>query len=426
MKKKILVLIAILLISIAVGIILSRYVFYDKYNMPEGAKIEILDSKFDVYSESKNLYDIIGDNNLEILTKDLALDTEIVGQHKQTIEYKYNGFRKYLYDVNYEVVDKVNPIFIKDPATTVSFYVNEASEENIQNLEKKISYADNYDISPRLRIDGKVDFGTLGTYELKYTISDSSNNEVSKTTKVVIKERPVSTGKKTEVKEPEPEKEDEEEDSNTFAKHIENYKLDNTMVGIDVSKWQGEIDFEKVKEAGAEFVIMRIGVMKDKDSELVKDVTFDTNYENAKKAGLKVGLYVYSEANNTDTAISNAKFIIDALNGDKLDFPIVFDWESWAYFNSMEMNLHMLNKMYDAFSSTLKDAGYDTMLYGSEYYLNNVWMDLKDYTIWVAKYSTKEPTITNGNTIMLWQNSCTGKIDGIDGEVDLDIYYVGN
>lgn len=421
MKNKIIIII-VLVLAIAMISVLANFVFYDRYKKPEGAEIEIINNEFEVYGEGKNLYGIIGDNNLEILTKDEPLDLETVGEHTKTIEYKYKGFRKYLYDVKYTVIDTVKPIFIKDPASSVSFYVDEANEENIQKLESKISYADNYDISPRLIVEGEVDFATLGDYVLTYTIKDSSGNEESKNMKVTIKERPVDTGKKPEAEEPE-DKDEEEEDKNTFAKQIENYKTDGTMVGIDVSKWQGEIDFEKVKEAGAEFVIMRFGVMKDKDSELVKDNTFDTNYANAKKAGLKVGIYVYSEANNEKTAISNAKFIIDELKGDKLDFPVVFDWESWTYFNSMEMNLHMLNKMYDAFSKTMEDAGYETMLYGSEYYLNNVWMDLKDYTIWIAKYSTKEPSVENGNKILLWQNSNTGKIDGIDGEVDLDIYY---
>ena len=112
------------------------------------------------------------------------------------------------------------------------------------------------------------------------------------------------------------------------------------------------------------------------------------------------------------------------IDGDKLDFPIVFDWESWTYFNSMEMNLHMLNEMFDEFSKTLKEAGYESMLYASEYYLNNVWLDLKNYDIWIAKYSEKMPEITNGNNkFKMWQNTCTGKIDGINSDVDLDIYY---
>lgn len=428
MKKKIVIGIMILLFVIIICFVLAKYVFYDKYKMPDGAKIEILDNKFDVYSEAKNLYDLIGENNLEILTEDKALDLETVGEHVITIAYKFDGIKKYLYDVKYEVIDNVKPIFIREPASSVSYFVNEANDDNIRKLEEKIAYGDNYDISPRLKVEGEVDFSTVGTYELAYTIVDSSDNEDMIKMKVTIKERPVETeNKETKVEQPEEDEEDDEEekvDKNSFEEHIKNYKNENTMVGIDISKWQGDVDFEKVKEAGAEFVILRIGVMKDKDSELVKDNTFDTNYANAKAAGLKVGIYVYSEANNVDTAVSNAQFIIDTLKGDKLDFPVTFDWESWTYFNSMEMNLHMLNQMYDAFSKTMKEAGYETMLYGSQNYLNNVWMDLKDYPIWVARYSENEPVIENGNKIILWQNSDSGKIDGINEKVDFDIYYV--
>lgn len=419
MNKKI-VLIVIFFI-ILVSVILARYVFYDKYKMPKDTFIGVKNNKFEVYGEQKNLYDIIGANNVEILTEDEPLDIENVGEHIKTITYKYKGIRKYLFDIKYEVIDNIDPIFIKEPTSIATFYVNEASYENIRKLEEKISYADNYDIFPRLTVEGEVDFSTIGTYILNYTVTDSSNNSISKEMMVVIKEKPLETENTEKTKE---ENTEEEEEKNSFEKQIENYRSDKTMVGIDISKWQGEVDFEKVKEAGAEFVIMRMGVMKDKDSELVKDNTFETNYKKAKEAGLKVGIYIYSEANNVNTAVSNAEFIIDALDGEKLDFPVVFDWESWTYFNRMEMNLHMLNKMYDAFSNAMEKAGYETMLYGSEYYLNNVWMDLKDYKIWIAKYSEKTPSLNNENKIILWQNSNTGKIDGINGEVDLDIYYV--
>ena len=192
-------------------------------------------------------------------------------------------------------------------------------------------------------------------------------------------------------------------------------------IGIDISKWQGEVDFEKVKNAGVEFVILRMGVMKNKDTPLAIDNTFEKNYKNAKNAGLKIGVYIYSESNTIDKAVENAEFVIENLKGDKLDFPVCFDWECWAYFNDLEINLYRLNEMYDAFSDKLKDAGYDTMLYASENYLNNTWLDLKDYTIWAAKYSTKKPSISRD--YILWQNTDKGRVDGIEGNVDLDVYY---
>ena len=420
MKNQIKVVLGIIVIVIV--FLLMHFVFYDKYKMPKGAEILISNSKIDVYSNNINLYDLIKTSNVEILTENMPLQVDIIGNKTITISYKYkNGLREYLYDINYEVVDSISPIFIKAPNSSKTFYVNEASNKDIEKIIEKTTFGDNYDTKPTLNTIGTVDFSKVGTYKLTFELSDSSNNRNSKDIEIKIKERP----KVQNDENIEDETEEEDENLIQFEDQIQKYKTNNTMIGIDVSKWQGEIDFQKVKDSGCEFVIIRLGVMKDKDSDLVKDSTFDTNYKNAKLAGLKVGVYIYSEANNVDTAISNADYIINELNGDKLDFPVVFDWESWTYFNSMEMNLHMLNEMYDAFSNKLKGAGYDSMLYASEYYLNNVWLDLKDYTLWVAKYSSKNPELNEGeNKFILWQNANTGCIDGIDANVDLDIYYI--
>ena len=385
----------------------------------------ISDTKIDVYSEDLYLYDLIKSSNVQILTENMPLQVDSIGSKTTTISYKYkNDLRKYLYDINYDVVDNISPIFIKAPSASKTFYVDEMSNKDFDKIVEKITFGDNYDVNPTIKTIGDINFSKAGTYKITLEISDSSNNKTTKDMDVLIKERPKTVNNSNDVN-TEEELEENDEKTIQFEEQIKNYKTNNTMLGIDVSKWQGEIDFEKIKNAGCEFVIIRLGVMKDKDSELVKDATFDLNYKNAKQAGLKVGIYIYSEANNVTTAISNAEFIIDELNGDKLDFPVVFDWESWTYFNSMEMNLHMLNEMYDAFSNRLNEAGYNTMLYASEYYLNNVWLDLKDYTLWVAKYSSKLPEINSANNnYILWQNANTGCIDGIDSNVDLDIYYI--
>lgn len=411
MNKKIVVLLIFILI---IGIVLAKiFIFYDKYKMPKGAEINVLDEKIAVYEET-NLYDLFENYNITILTEDTQLNYNTIGNHTYTIKYKYNGsIRSYLYDVKYTIVDEVDPIFINVPSSK-TFYVGEASEDD---LTKKVSYADNYDPKPTLKIEGDVDFENVGTYNIKYIVTDQSGNETIKNTSVVVKERPTKT--ETTVSNDE----EEEEDFVSIEEQIETYKTASTMIGIDVSKWQGDIDFEKVKNAGVEFVILRMGVMKDKDTPLAIDNTFESNYNKAKEAGLKVGIYVYSEADTVDKAVENAKFVIDNLNGDKLDFPVCFDWENWAYFNELEINLHRLNEMYDAFTEELENAGYTTMLYASENYLNNTWLSLKDYTIWVAKYSSKIPSLNAGNEYILWQNTDKGRVDGIEGNVDLDIYY---
>lgn len=407
MKKKIVLIIGIIVI---IGIFAKIFIFYDKYKIPKGVKITTEDKGIEVYDKT-NLYDLIKNSNVDILTEDTELDYMKVGQHKYTIEYKYK-LKKYLYDLQYIVEDNVNPIFINVPSKK-TLYINEANEES---LTKKVSYADNYDVKPKLEIDGEVKFNEIGKYKIKYIITDQSGNETIKDAVIEIKERPEEKPQEPTEKEEEP-----EEDFISIEEQIENYKTSDTMIGIDISKWQGEVDFEKVKNAGVEFVILRMGVMKNKDTPLAIDNTFEENYKNAKNAGLKIGVYIYSESNTIDKAIENAEFVIENLKGDKLDFPVCFDWECWAYFNDLEINLYRLNEMYDAFSDKLKDAGYDTMLYASENYLNNTWLDLKDYTIWAAKYSTKKPSISRD--YILWQNSDKGRVDGIEGNVDLDVYY---
>lgn len=408
MKKKIIVIGIIIIIAI---ILAKVFVFYDKYKMPKGAEINISNEDIDVYDET-NLYDLIKSNNVEILTEDTKLDYMTVGEHTITIEYKYK-LKKYVYEIKYNVVDNVKPIFI-NAQSTKNLYVNEGNEES---LTKKVSYADNYDKKLDFKIEGNVNFNEIGTYKIKYVITDSSGNKATKDTVVNVKEKP-----KKEDTENEDEEEEEDDDFINIEEQISNYKTNDTMIGIDISKWQGEVDFEKVKNAGVEFVILRMGVMKNKDTPIAIDNTFKNNYQKAKEVGLKVGIYVYSESNTTKSAVENAEFVIETLNGDKLDFPVCFDWECWANFNELEINLYELNEMYDAFSNRLKDAGYDTMLYASENYLNNTWLTLKDYTIWVAKYSTKTPVV-NDKEYILWQNSDKGRVDGIEGDVDLDIYY---
>ncbi len=407
MKIKTLFIIIILIIAI---LILKNMVFYDKYKMPKDVEIIMADKEIEVYDKT-NLYDLIENSNVQILTQNEEIDYMTIGEHTYTLEYKHK-VKKYLCDVKYNVIDSVSPIFINVPSKK-TFYVNEADEES---LTKKVSYADNYDTKPELRIEGKVDFGEVGKYKIQYIVMDQSGNETVKDAVIEIKER-----QEEKIQEPTEEEEKPKEDFISIEEQIENYKTSNTMIGIDISKWQGEVDFEKVKNTGVEFVILRMGVMKNKDTPLTIDNTFETNYKNAKEAGLKVGVYIYSESNTIDKAVENAEFVIENLKGDKIDFPVCFDWECWAYFNELEINLYKLNEMYDAFSNKLKDAGYDTMLYASENYLNNTWLDLKDYTIWAAKYSSKKPSISRD--YILWQNTDKGRVDGIEGNVDFDIYY---
>ena len=153
--------------------------------------------------------------------------------------------------------------------------------------------------------------------------------------------------------------------------------------------------------------------------ELVLDKYFQANLEGAKNQGLKVGVYFYTYANTLEEIEEQAKFISDNLHGEELELGVTFDWENWNNFQDYQVSFYDLNNMYDNFSSILKNKGYDTMLYGSKFYLNNVW-STSNKKIWLAHYTS----MTNyDKDFKLWQFSDNGLVDGINGFVDLDILY---
>ena len=250
---------------------------------------------------------------------------------------------------------------------------------------------------------------------LKYIIKDSSNNTISKKLNLIVKEQTSTTVSTTKPSTPTVRK------RYNFNDAIANFKNDNTLIGIDVSRYQGDIDYEKVKNAGCEFVMMRIGVQSGFKKELSIDSYYLKNIENAKKAGLKVGVYLYSTAVNDKIAKEQAEWVIKTLNGTKLDFPIAFDWENWQYIREYETSLYDLSSAYLTFANYIEEHGYKAMLYGSKYYLENMWMDKGNYPVWLAHYTEK----TNySSDYIMWQFSQIGEIDGINSDVDLNVYYI--
>ena len=127
--KNSIVFVIVLLILIAI-FILVHFFLYDKYKMPKGAEIIVSDKKLEVYDENIYLYDLIKSHNVEILTENVPLQLESTGNQIITISYKYkNSFRHFLYDINYEVIDNISPIFIKATPESKTFYVSEFSEK---------------------------------------------------------------------------------------------------------------------------------------------------------------------------------------------------------------------------------------------------------------------------------------------------------
>ena len=271
-----------------------------------------------------------------------------------------------------------------------------------------IMYGDEFDKEPVCRVEGDYDLNTIGSYNIKYIVSDEAGNEEYFDTVLhVIEESDDNTSYR---------------DTTTyFSDVVKNNKNDNTLIGIDVSSWQGDVDYKSVKESGAEFVFIRIGVELSKDGKVEIDSTYKENIKNAKEAGLKVGVYFYSIALDKDTAKEHAEWVLNTLNKEELDLPIVFDWESFNNWNSYKMSFHDINEIANTFIKTVEDAGYKGMLYSSKFYLENIWTNKHNYPVWLAHYTNN--TNYEGD-YYVWQMCNDGIIDGINGDVDIDILYL--
>lgn len=183
--------------------------------------------------------------------------------------------------------------------------------------------------------------------------------------------------------------------------------------GIDVSKHQGKIDWNKVKSAGIQFAMIRAGYGRyDKQ----KDEQFEANYSGAKAAGIPVGAYHYSYAENAEQAKAEARTLLNWIKGKTFEYPIAFDIEEADVYN---LGKNAVSEIIKAFCSTVEAAGYYVCVYANKNWLDNVISDevKKKYDTWLAQWTTK-PTY-NGN-YGIWQYSSSGSVNGISGRVDMN------
>ncbi len=196
----------------------------------------------------------------------------------------------------------------------------------------------------------------------------------------------------------------------------------NAVLGIDVSKWNRSIDWEKVKDAGVRFVIIRCGYRGSKTGALVEDPYFRQNIQGAKDAGLKVGVYFFTQAITRAEAVEEASMALSLVEGYELDYPIFIDTEgSGGRADSLDAVAR--TEICEAFCQTVELSGYEAGVYASRnWYYNNVDDDvLSNYIIWVAEYR-KEPLYTGRYD--MWQYTSSGRIEGIEGRVDLNLSYI--
>ena len=201
-----------------------------------------------------------------------------------------------------------------------------------------------------------------------------------------------------------------------------------SMFGIDVAEFQDVIDWKKVKDAGVEFAYMRLGRRGATTGLLYIDDNFEQNYANARKNGIKIGVYFFSQATTVDEAKEEARFVLENLRRKKIDLPIAYDLEE-VYLTDETPRIEGISKEAFtenalAFCKEIEKAGYKAVIYANQYWLQDVYdMDiLSDYPIWFAMYDNDIPAIDL--PIYIWQYTNEGKMDGIKENVDFDIMFI--
>lgn len=193
-------------------------------------------------------------------------------------------------------------------------------------------------------------------------------------------------------------------------------------IGVDVSYWQGEINWPLVKAAGMEFAMIRLAWRGSTEGNIEADSTAAANYRGAKDAGMQVGGYFFSQAVNTEEAIEEAEFVLEMIKDWKMDMPIVFDWEDAGGTRPIGMDPRTLTDCAKAFCETIENAGYEAMVYTNwnQAFYDLYLEELSEYGLWLAMY---EAEMEFPYKIDMWQYSCTGSVPGIEGNVDLNIYF---
>lgn len=199
--------------------------------------------------------------------------------------------------------------------------------------------------------------------------------------------------------------------------------VEGARFGIDVSKYNGFIDWKEVKRAGVEFAIVRCGYRGSTTGAIVKDPYFETNMEGAIAAGIPVGVYFFTQAVNNVEAVEEASAVMELVKPYKLTYPIFIDTEgSGGRADGLAVNDR--SYIIQTFCETIRSSGNISGVYASRNWLNkrlDITKFSADNVIWLAEYGDKP---TYGGAYQLWQYSSAGNIAGIEGRVDMNISYL--
>lgn len=378
--------------------------FYKYKNREDKPKLEVDNTLFvlkedltiDFLSEVK-VSDFISQINGEILD-DFVINTNELGEVLVEFEYENNG-KSYEGNFTINVVDKVPPVIW----LSNSYTINVGSDVN---LAKKIMCGDNYDSKPNCEVIGEYDYNKVGVYPLTYKAKDSSGNvsEINFNLNVV---EPSSNNNTKNTK-------------TLFSDVVSKYKNENTEIGLDVSEWQDYPNYDKLKEAGVEFVFIRVGGSKLSNGEYFLDKSFVHNITEANRVGIKAGVYFYSYANNKERALKDAEWIYNQIKDYNVPLGVAYDWENWSFYNDFQLSFYELTDMANSHLNFFRDKGYDGYLYSSKSYLEEIWLK-SDFPVWMAHYTKNLDKSSYSGEYRYWQLCSDGRIDGIDGAVDINI-----
>ena len=388
-----------IMISLFIIIGFSAYLLIDNMLLLDNSVVK--DKKFVLEVHKKEKLSNVLKLEEKILD-DRELFYEEIGEKKISFIYLNKNKKKRKAEIKLNIVDTIKPLVFG-----ANYFKSYQGVK--KDFTKNFLILDNYDREVKKVVENDIDFDKLGKYKLILKATDNSNNITIKEFTVEVIEKP----------------KDNKETSKTvkrvgikYEDIYTEYKNNKTKIGIDISKWQGNVDFQKLKEANVEFVMIRLGYQTGFGKEIVLDKYYEQNIKLANKYGIKAGVYFYSYAKNTNDAKKQAEFVKKHIKNYKIDMPIAFDFEDWKNIELAKLSIYDINKNAKTFLDEIKKDGYQVLNYGSKYYLENIW-DI-DYPTWLAHYTGK----TNySKDYKMWQLTENGLISGVQGFVDVNVLY---
>lgn len=238
-----------------------------------------------------------------------------------------------------------------------------------------------------------------------------------------MEEQPTETTPPPETEPPVPPNPYDAEDFMTDGETMECI-AGETRFGIDVSYWQGDIDWQQVKDSGVSFVMIRVGWRGSEQGILSPDKKAQEYYAGARAVGLDVGCYLFSQAISVEEAVEEAEFLLEQIRDWELSMPVAYDWEYIsADSRTAHVDARLLTDCTKAFCDRVREAGHTPMVYFNvnqshkKLYLE----ELTDYGFWLAMY---DAPMNYPHRVDMWQYSNTGTVPGIEADVDLNLYFI--